>query len=135
VTADLKISILVVDDSATMLRITHDVLGKLGYRNVDEANGGRTALEKLRTKRYDLVICDWNMEPMTGYHLLRRMHNDPYLGQIPLIMMTGSTRVENVIAAKKAGVSTFIFKPASAPTIKAKIDAVFGGRPFIEVSS
>jgi DNA-binding response OmpR family regulator len=48
-------------------------------------------------------------------------------------MMTGSARVENVIAAKKAGVSTSIVKPASPLTMKAKIDAVFAGRPLIEI--
>jgi two-component system, chemotaxis family, chemotaxis protein CheY len=133
VTADLKISILIVDDSSTMLRITRDVLRKLGYEEVDEAHGGKTALEKMRTKQYDLVICDWNMEPMTGYDVLKRMRADPFLDQIPFIMLTGSAQVENVIAAKKAGVSNFIVKPFSALTMKAKIDAVFAGRPLVEV--
>jgi two-component system chemotaxis response regulator CheY len=133
VAADFKVSTLVVDDSATMLRIIRDMLGKLGYENVDEAHGGKTALEKMRSKRYELVIRDWNMESMTGYDLLRRMRADRSLGHIPFIMMTGSARVENVIAAKKAGVSTSIVKPASPLTMKAKIDAVFAGRPLIEI--
>ena len=130
-TADLKIPILVVDDSPTMLRITHDVLRNLCYENIDQANGGFAALESMRAKRYDLAISDWNMEPITGYDLLRQMRCNPFLGQIPFIMVTGSAQIENVIAAKKAGVSNFIVKPFSAATMKAKIDAVFAGRPLV----
>ena len=122
---DFKMPILVVDDSSTMFRITREMLRKIGFDDVDEANGGNTALAKMRTKRYDLVISDWNMEPMTGYDLLKQVRADPLLGQIPFIMVTGSAHVENVMAAKKAGVNNFIVKPFDALTMKKKIDAVF----------
>jgi two-component system, chemotaxis family, chemotaxis protein CheY len=122
---DFKMSILVVDDSSTMFRITRETLRKIGFDDVDEANGGNTALAKMRTKRYDLVISDWNMEPMTGYDLLKQVRADPLLGQVPFIMVTGSAQVENVMAAKKAGVNNFIVKPFDALTMKKKIDAVF----------
>jgi two-component system chemotaxis response regulator CheY len=71
------------------------------------------------------VISDWNMEPMTGYDLLKQVRADPLLGQVPFIMVTGSAQVENVMAAKKAGVNNFIVKPFDALTMKKKIDAVF----------
>jgi CheY-like chemotaxis protein len=55
-TANLNISILVVDDSPTTIRITRDTLRNLGYENVDTANGCNSALEKMRitvTRRKD----------------------------------------------------------------------------------
>ena len=61
------------------------------------------ALNKMRTKRYGLVISDWNMEPMTGYDLLREVRADPNLATTPFIMITAESKTENVIAAKKAG--------------------------------
>jgi|ERR1700733_12297499 len=122
-TADLNLSILVVDDSSAMTRIIREMLRKLGYENVDVANGGKTALEKMRTKSFGLVISDWNMEPMTGYELLRHVRAGP--GQIPFLMVTAEAHTENVLAAKKAGVNNFIVKPFSLLTLKVKIDSVF----------
>jgi two-component system chemotaxis response regulator CheY len=118
--------VLVVDDYSTMIRTTHNLLKQLGFEQVDDANDGSTALAKLRRRDYGLVISDWNMEPMTGFALLEEMRSDPSLTEIPFIMITAESKTENVIAAKKAGVSNYIVKPFSAQTLKNKIDAVFG---------
>ncbi|MGA8818236.1 MAG: response regulator, partial [Xanthobacteraceae bacterium] len=83
------------------------------------------ALDKMRAKRYGLVISDWNMEPMTGYDLLQQVRSDPGFGNTPFIMVTAESKTENVIAAKKAGVNNYIVKPFNAQTLKAKIEAVF----------
>jgi two-component system, chemotaxis family, chemotaxis protein CheY len=129
--ADLNMSILVVDDSPTTIRITKDALRNLGYANVDIANGGNSALEKMRIKAHDLVISDWNMEPMTGLDLLRYVRTG--LDQTPFILMTAEAHVENVIVAKKAAVNGLIVKPFSAATMKAKIDAVLADSVMVEV--
>jgi two-component system chemotaxis response regulator CheY len=127
-TPDLDLSILIVDESPTAIRITRDALRKLGYENVDVANGGNNALEKMRIKNYDLVISDWSVGPMTDYELLRHVHTA--LGETPpFVLMAGEARIENVKAAKKAGGSDFIIKPFNAVTLKAKIDAVFADKP------
>jgi two-component system, chemotaxis family, chemotaxis protein CheY len=62
---------------------------------------------------------------MTGYDLLREVRANPELLQTPFIMITAESKTENVIAAKKAGVSNYIVKPFNAATLRAKIDAVF----------
>ena len=82
---------------------------------------------KLQGKKYGLVISDWNMEPMTGYDLLREVRASPEFSQTPFIMITAESKTENVIAAKKAGVSNYIVKPFNAATLKAKMEAVFPG--------
>ena len=66
---NMDMQILVVDDYKTMIRIIRNLLKQLGFNNVDDAADGSEALQKLRGKKYDLVISDWNMEPMTGYEL------------------------------------------------------------------
>ena len=123
--ADQTIQILVVDDYRTMIRIIRNLLKQLGFEDVDDASDGASALAKLRAKKYGLVISDWNMEPMTGYDLLQQVRSDPKLKRTPFIMVTAESKTENVIAAKKAGVSNYIVKPFNAQTLKSKIDAVF----------
>jgi two-component system chemotaxis response regulator CheY len=123
---DLSMPVLVVDDYKTMIRIIRNLLKQLGFANVDEASDGSAALNMMRQKRYGLVISDWNMEPMTGFELLREVRADDDLSKTPFIMVTAESKTENVIAAKKAGVNNYIVKPFNAATLKAKIDAVFG---------
>jgi two-component system chemotaxis response regulator CheY len=122
---DLSMQILVVDDYNTMIRIIRNLLRQLGFENVDEASDGSAALARLRDKKYGLIISDWNMEPMTGYDLLKEVRSDPDLKSTPFIMVTAESKTENVIAAKKAGVNNYIVKPFNAQTLKTKIDAVF----------
>ena len=123
---DLSMPILGVDDYKTMIRIIRNLLKQLGFNDVDEASDGTEALAKLRERRYGLVISDWNMEPMTGYQLLKEVRADDSLRSTPFIMVTAESKTENVIAAKKAGVNNYIVKPFNAQTLKGKIDAVFG---------
>jgi two-component system, chemotaxis family, chemotaxis protein CheY len=121
---DLSMPILVVDDYSTMIRIIRNLLKQIGFENVD-ANDGSAALAKMQGKQYGLIISDWNMEPMTGYDLLREVRANPSLSKTPFIMITAESKTENVIAAKKAGVSNYIVKPFNAATLKTKMEAVF----------
>ena len=118
--------ILVVDDYATMRRIVRNLLSQIGHLDVEEAGDGIVALQKLRETQFGLVISDWNMEPMTGYELLRHVRADDHLRTTPFIMVTAESKTENVIAAKKAGVNNYIVKPFNADTLRSKISAVFG---------
>jgi two-component system, chemotaxis family, chemotaxis protein CheY len=121
---DLTMPILVVDDYQTMVRIIRNLLKQLGFEDVDDASDGSSALTKMKEKRYSLVISDWNMEPMTGYELLRQVRSDEGLKLTPFIMVTAESKTDNVIAAKKAGVNNYIVKPFNAQTLRAKIEAV-----------
>jgi two-component system chemotaxis response regulator CheY len=123
---DMNAPILVVDDYQTMVRIISNLLNQLGFENDDESADGREALGKMRTRKYGLVISDWNMEPMTGFELLREVRADEILRPTPFIMVTAESKTENVIAAKKAGVNNYIVKPFNAQTLKAKVASVLG---------
>lgn len=123
---DLTMNVLIVDDYKTMLRIIRNLLKQLGFDNVDEATDGADALGKMRAKSYGLVISDWNMEPMTGYELLKEVRADTALKATPFIMVTAESKTDNVIAAKKAGVNNYIVKPFNAATLKTKMAAVIG---------
>lgn len=123
---DYNMSILIVDDYKTMLRIIRNLLRQLNFTNVDEASDGTEALHVLGQKDYDLIISDWNMEPMTGLQLLREVRKSDRFKHIPFIMITAESKAENVVAAKQAGVSNYIVKPFNAETLKTKLSSVLG---------
>ena len=122
---DKSIKILIVDDYKTMLRIIRNVLRQIGLLNVEEANDGAEAFAMLKQGDYGLVISDWNMQPITGLDLLQQVRADDKLSKLPFIMVTAESKVENIIAAKQAGVSNYVVKPFSAETLRSKIDTVF----------
>ena len=120
--------VLVVDDHGAMIRIIRAQLRQLGFQNVDEATSGAEALAKLSKRLYGLIISDWHMEAISGLDLLIAVRGDPELHNVPFIMVTGEHRPENVIAAKKAGVSGYIVKPFDPQMLKAKIETIFATR-------
>jgi two-component system chemotaxis response regulator CheY len=123
-----NMSILIVDDYKTMLRIVRGLLNQLGFNNIDEATDGTMAWEMVKRKPYGLIISDWNMEPMSGFEFLKLVRGDEATRPVPFIMVTAESKTDNIIAAKQAGVSNYVVKPFNAQTLKQKIEAVFG--PF-----
>lgn len=113
--------ILVVDDSGVVRNIVQKLLTQLGYRNCDEASDGVIALEKISKRRVDLVISDWNMEPMSGEELLKHVRAIKRYEKLPFIMMTADSSILRIVQARRAGVSCFINKPFRAEELEAKI--------------
>lgn len=118
--------VLVVDDYRDIVRLLTNLLRQLGFSDVDGALNGAEALRALRKRDYALVLCDWNMEPMTGLQLLREVRADTNLRDLPFIMVTGESKTEHVVAAKRAGVSNYIVKPFNVQAVRDKIEATVG---------
>lgn len=116
-------SVLVVDDYNSMRRILRNLLGQIGFNNIEEAEDGASALKKMREHNFGLVISDWNMTPMSGLEFLKEVRADALLKETPFIMITAESKTENVAAAKAAGVSNYVVKPFNADTLRKKIDA------------
>ncbi len=126
---DKNMNVLVVDDYQTMIRIIKNLLKQLGFNNVDEATDGTMAFDMIAKKKYGLIISDWNMEPMSGLDLLKKVRStadNDNISKVPFIMVTAESKTENVIAAKQAGVNNYIVKPFNAETLKTKISSVIG---------
>lgn len=123
---DKSMHVLVVDDYKTMVRIVRSLLQQLGFVNIEDAPDGATALEMIKKKKYGLVLSDWNMGVMSGYDLLKNVRADPELAGLPFVMVTAEAKIENVVAARKAGVSNYIIKPFTLAVLKQKLVAVFG---------
>lgn len=119
------ISILVVDDFATMRRVVRTCLSQLGFSNIQEAEDGVVALKKLQAGGFDLIISDWNMPNMMGIDLLREVRKDEKLKALPFMMVTAEAQKENVLQAVQAGVSNYVIKPFNAAILEEKLAQVF----------
>ena len=126
--ADKSMNVLVIDDYKTMVRIVRNLMEQLGFKNVDEAGDGKTALEMMQNKRYGLVLSDWNMQPMTGLELLQQVRADAATKAVPFVMVTAEAKAENVVAARQAGVNNYVIKPFTLAVLKQKLSSVLGER-------
>lgn len=122
---DKNMKILVVDDFSTMRRIVKNLLGDLGFKNIDEADDGNTALPKLQSGNFDFLVTDWNMPGMTGIDLLKAVRADPNLASLPVLMVTAESKREQIIEAAQAGVNGYVVKPFTAGTLEEKISKIF----------
>ncbi len=123
--SDPKTRFLVVDDFSTMRRIVRNLLKELGFANVDEAEDGAVALQKLKSSPYYFVVTDWNMPNMDGLTLLQSIRRTHELKHLPVLMITAEAKKENIIAAAQAGASGYVVKPFTAATLAEKLDKIF----------
>jgi two-component system chemotaxis response regulator CheY len=121
-------SILIVEDRLVMLKIIRRLLAQIGYSDVDEATNGLGALEKLRVKRYDLILSDWNMDGMSGYELLKAVRADPKNAAIPFILVTAEAKPESMLAAKAAGANGYLLKPFKLDRLQTTIEAALSAK-------
>lgn len=119
-----NIELLIVEDRQVMLKILRRLLVQLGFRRIDEAANGLQALEALKTKRYDLILSDWNMDGMSGFELLKSVRAKPETSRTPFILVTAEAKVENILAAKAAGASGYLLKPFKLDVFERTIDGV-----------
>ncbi|MCD6506368.1 response regulator [Candidatus Poribacteria bacterium] len=115
--------VLVVDDSLTMRRIIRNLLLKIGYEEVVEAQDGMEALEVLaHDGNIGLILTDWNMPRMTGIDFVKSVRKDKRFSGIPIIMITTNTSKMEIIQAIAAGVNNYIAKPFTPEIIREKIE-------------
>ena len=123
--ADKNLNFLVVDDFSTMRRIVRNLLKELGYNNVEEAEDGAEALEKLNTGKFQFVVSDWNMPNLDGLEMLKRIRASDTLKHLPVLMVTAEAKKENIVAAAQAGACGYVVKPFSAATLEEKLERIF----------
>jgi len=130
---DPSAPVLVVDGHDAEIRILRALLRQLRCADVDDTADGGAALTKMRARRYNLVIASWDMAPLCAPDFLYELRSDPGLSRIPVVV-TGESKSDNVIAAKKASANSYIVKPFDALALKVKIDAAFAttAAPLVE---
>ncbi len=115
-------SILVVDDDSGNRDMLTRRLARLGY-DVDAAENGRAALERLRAKKFDLTLLDIQMPELDGYEVLSRLNADAALRDIPVIVLSASDETEGVARAIELGAEDYLPKPFEPALLQARIGA------------
>lgn len=123
--ANKNLKFLIVDDFSTMRRIVRNSLKELGYTDVDEAEDGVAAFNKLRNTHFDFVVSDWNMPNMSGIELLKAIRADANLKNLPVLMVTAEAKKENIIEAEEAGANGYVLKPFTTSTLEQKLNQIF----------
>ena len=107
-------TIMLVDDSATILLSIASILTKAGY-TVEKAANAELALQKFNSgTKVDLLITDLNMPGMNGIELITEVRKLPAYKFMPILFLTTESQQSRKMEAKAAGASGWIVKPATA---------------------
>jgi len=120
-----SIKILVVDEFTASRKALVYTLEQLGYENMEEVPDGYSALVRLKSALFDLVITDWEMSKMRGLQLLREIRADQMLKHIPVLMVTEDTNLVNIVDAVKAGLNAYVIKPVDLTSFSVKMKNIF----------
>ena len=122
---DTDMKILIVDDFAATRKIIFNTFAQLGLNNTDEEDDGFSALVRLKSALFDLVVIDWKMSKMSGMELLKQIRADPNLKHIPVLMVSDDDLQENIVAATKAGLNAYIIRPIEIKTFAERLENIF----------
>lgn len=114
--------LLVVDDNKVNRLMLSRMLELLGH-DVASADNGLTALEKLRTERFDLLLLDLKMPEMDGFDLLERRAIEPSMQNVPVIVTSSLEGVTHVARCIELGADDFLHKPVNPVLLKARVDS------------
>lgn len=133
-----RIAILVVDDNTNMRRLISTVLHTIGISQILWADSVPAAMEHLARGPVDIVLTDYNMQPVDGIAFTRMLRDpeqspDPF---VPVIMMTGHATRKVVGAARNVGVTEFLAKPVSVASMYERlVQVIENPRPFVRTGS
>ena len=120
--------VMVIDDVLETRMLLRDMLEEMGFLSVTEAINGRDALEKLKSKPAQLILCDHLMEDMSGLDLLSQLRNHPYLVDIPFIVVSAVGDVQVIETALDLGADDYLMKPVSFQLLRRKVSDVLRRR-------
>jgi CheY-like chemotaxis protein len=119
-------TILLVDDSKTLLMIEGMMLSKAPYRVVTAVDG-MEAIEKAHAERPDLILLDVAMPKLDGLEVCRRLKADPATRHVPVIMVTTRGEAGNRDRAFECGCDDYLTKPIDAATLMEAVKTHLAG--------
>ncbi|HBX69677.1 MAG TPA: hypothetical protein DEH25_09945 [Chloroflexi bacterium] len=117
--------LLIVDDETDTLRLVALMLERQGYE-VATAENGIAALEQVKADKPDLILLDVMMPEIDGYEVAKRLRQNPETEDIPIIMFTAKTQVEDKIAGLESGADVYLTKPTQPRELFAQVKAILG---------
>lgn len=106
----MQASILVIDDNPLILSVVKGLLENSGHHVITSENGVE-ALDNLKLREVDLIICDVMMPKMGGFELQSKIQEDPKLNSIPFLFLSSINEPEKISQAKADGADDYLVKP------------------------
>ena len=121
-----KVSFLIAEDNPFMRSILRMLLGAFGVHDYTEAKDGSEAYDIMRDTEPDIILVDWEMEPVSGIEFAKRVRTagDSPNRFIPMIMITGHSERARITEARDAGINEILIKPISATQLYQRIKSV-----------
>jgi DNA-binding response OmpR family regulator len=118
-----RVNVLILDDDSRVTHIVRDILLDLGFGKVYTARDGEAGLRLMQAHKIDLIITDWEMEPMNGLAFVRFLRGSEEARHrfVPIIMLTGQAESEDVQTARDAGINEFVVKPFTVRRLTDKL--------------
>lgn len=113
--------ILIVDDVSQNLQLMGKMLEQEGYETTF-ATSGEQALDRVKTAHPDLILLDLMMPGINGIEVCKKLKANPDFCQIPIIFLTASNELENLVQAFKAGATDYIPKPFRQEEVLIRIE-------------
>lgn len=125
VKAFAHVHLLVVDDDIRLISLIRSVLQGVGFTHVHTCQDGVAALELLKKQPMDIVICDWEMEPVSGLDMVQLLRHTHGINQkVPVIMLSGHSSVQEIQEARDAGITEYVVKPFTAQSLCTRIMSI-----------
>lgn len=119
--ADVRYTILIVDDNPDLLRALTISLEALGNFTVFGASDGADGLEQFYTVRPDCMVIDIKMPGLDGYQLVKAMRGDPETWETPLVILTALAQDRDRLAGMASGADVYMVKPVKPQDLAAAI--------------
>jgi len=118
-----KAHVLIIEDDASVCELLFSCLTKSGYR-VSATQSGEAALTQIEEDPPDLVVLDLNLPGMSGLDVCRVMRQDPWMSKIPVLMLTGKSEEDDIVAGLEVGADDYMTKPFSPKLVDARVKAL-----------
>lgn len=115
--------VLIIDDDVDTLKLVGLMLQKEGYQIV-AANSGFQGLEQAETENPDLILLDIMMPEMDGYEVSKRLRANPLTADVPILMFTAKTQLDDKVTGFEAGADDYLTKPAHPAELSAHVKAL-----------
>jgi len=126
-------SILVVDDNEDNRYTLKRRLKRMGLKKVVEAENGLEALDQVELHDFDMILLDIMMPIMDGYEVLKRLRSEKRFLNIPIIMISALSDVEDVVKAIDLGADDYLLKPFNPVLLRAKVEASLVKKRLFEI--
>jgi diguanylate cyclase (GGDEF)-like protein len=115
-------TVLVIDEDPAIQELATAALGQRGYRTL-AVGGGEAALAAVAREEPDVIVLDASVDELGGPDLIRRLRREPSTAYLPIVLLTGEDRGEEVASGFEAGADDYLRKPFIGVELQARVRA------------